>query len=224
MGSDNIKSLFNISRYGFLHAFDTRYEGIKGTPNLFNSFVTSYLLVKEQEKYFPIESDLDMVNNTVVFMDPSNSKLMEIPSDNVTEIVFNKYDKELIYRTTKEIKFARKIKENKFYQLIQEKPYRIIMITYKTYLKADNEPVFNSGRRYDEFRTERKYYLEDFKGIFHEVILNSADYNCLIHPTLLDKKVLAKIYPDKKDLIYSELKERPDSVSIARIISILDKF
>jgi hypothetical protein len=224
MGSDNIKALSNIGRYGFLHAFGTRYEGIKGTPNLFNSFVTSYLLVKDQKKYFKIASDIDMVRNTVVFMDSTNTQLMEISSDDVKELVFNKYDKELVYRTTKDLNFEKKIKGNKFYQIIIEEPYRLIMITFKTYIKADNEPVFNSGRHYDEFRTERKYYLEDSRGIFHEIIINNVDYNCIVHPAMLSKKALAKIYPEKKELIYSELKDKPDSVSIGRIISILDKF
>jgi hypothetical protein len=224
MGSDNIKALFNIGRYGFLHAFGSRYEGIRGTPNLFNSFVPSYLLVKEQKRYFKISSDLDMVRNTVVFMDTTNTQLMEISSDDVTELVFNKYDKELVYRTTKDLKFEKKIKGNKFYQVIKEEPYRLIMITFKTFIKADSEPVFNSGRHYDEFRTERKYYVEDSRGIFHQIILNSAEYNYIIHPTVLSKKVMEKIYPDKKELISKEFEEKPDSVTIERIISVLDKF
>jgi hypothetical protein len=224
-GADNLRAVANLGKNsGWVHAFGRRYEGIKGTPNLFNSFVTSFLLAKGQEKYIQFDSDIDILRNTLIFMDPSTEKLMELSSDNVTELIYNKYDQEFIFRTTKGIKFDKKIKENKFYQVIQQEPYRLIMITYKTFSKADYEPAFNSGRRYDEFRTERKYFLEDSEGIFHRIILYNMNYEYLIHPSRLNKKVLAKIYPDKKEIIYKEFEEKPDSVSIERIISILNKF
>jgi hypothetical protein len=224
VGADNIKAMGNLENTGFLKTFSARYEGTKGTPNLFNSFVSSYLLSRGQEKYVQFDSDIDIERNAVIFVDPFSGKLMEISSDNVTELVFKQYDREFIFRTTNEIKFEKKIKENKFYQLIQEKPYRLILITYKSFLKADYEPAFNSGRHYDEYRTERKYYLEDSKGIFHQVILNNISYECLIHPSTLNKKGLARLFPDKKELIYRAFEDKPDSVSLERVISILNKF
>ena len=78
MGADNLKALGNKGDYpGFVHTFNSRYQGIKGTPNLFNAFVTSFILMKGQEKYFHIESDIDILRNAVIFMDPSTQKLME---------------------------------------------------------------------------------------------------------------------------------------------------
>jgi hypothetical protein len=223
-GADNIKAMGNLENTGFLKTFSARYEGTKGTPNLFNSFVTSYLLGTGQEKYVEFNSDIDIERNTVIFVDPSSGKLMEISSDNVMELVFKQYDREFVFRTTKEIKFEKKLKENKFYQLIQEKPYRLILVTFKSFLKADYEPAFNSGRHYDEYRTDRKYYLEDSKGVFHQVILNNITYECLFHPSTLNKRELAKLFPDKKELIYRAFEDKPDSVSLERVISILNKF
>lgn len=225
MGAENLQVLTNWgARTGWLHTFDGRYQGIKGTPNLFNSFVPSYILIDGKDKYIQFESDIDILRNSVIFMEPSTRKLMELSADNVKELIYNKFDQEFIYRTTKDINFDKKSKENKFYQVIIEKPYRLIMITYKTFVKADYEPAFNSGRHYDEFRSERKFYLEDSEGIFHHIILNKVDYEYLIHPTPIDKKELAKIFPEEKEVIYKEFEVKPDSVSIDRIISILNKF
>jgi hypothetical protein len=197
---------------------------VKGTPNLFDTFVSSFLLSRGQEKYIQFESDIDIIRNTVIFMDSSTRQLMELSSDTVKELVFSKYDKEFIFRTTKEIYFEKKIRENKFYQVIQEEPYGLILIASKTFLKADYEPAFNSGRHYDEYRTERKYYPEDSKGTFHQVILSDVSYDCLIHPACLNEKGLAKMFPEKKEIIYSVFEEKPDSISLERIISILNKF
>jgi hypothetical protein len=224
MGESNIRAMTSLRSNGFVHTFDSRYEGVKGTPNLFNSFVSSYLMSNGEEKYVQLESDINILGNSVIFRDPSSGNLLEISSDNVRELIFNINKRDFIYRTTKDLKFEKKIRENKFYQVIQEKPYRIILITFKSFKKADFEPAFNSGIHYDEFRTSRKYYLEDSKGVFHEIILNNIIYDCIIHPTKLNKKGLAKIYPEKKELIYRAFEEKPDSVSMDRIVSILNTF
>lgn len=224
MGVENIKAMVKPWGNNFIHTYDSRYEGVKGTPNLFNSLVNSYLMGTGQEKYIQVESDIDILSNTVIFRDPSTSNLMEISSDNVKELVFTIYDKDFIYRTTRGLKFEKKIKENKFYQVIREEPYQLIMITFKSFIKADNEPAFNSGRHYDEYRTDRKYYLEDSRGVFHKIIFNNISYDCIIHPTKLNKKGLAKIFPEKKEIIYRALEEKPDSVTLDRIMSILNTF
>jgi hypothetical protein len=223
MGADNLK--FVMENYsGWLHSFGTRYEGIKGSPNLFNNFGTSFILFTGQEKYIPFESDIDLLRNALIFKDPSTGQLNEIPSDIIKELVFEKYDKQFIYRTTKGLRFENKMKENKFYQVIKDSPYRLIMITYKNFKKADSEPVFNSGQHHDEFRSDRKFYVEDSKGIFHHVILNKLEYDYILHPSQLDKKEMAKIFPDKKEIIYKEFELKPDSVSVERVISVLNKF
>jgi hypothetical protein len=224
MGEANLRAMTSLRNNGFVHTFDSRYEGVKGTPHLFNSFVNSFLMSNGEEKYVQVESDIDILSNSVIFRDPSTANLMEISSDNVRELIFKINSREFIYRTTKDLKFEKKIRENKFYQVIQEKPYRIIMITFKSFQKADFEPAFNSGVHFDEFRTARKYYLEDSNGVFHEVILNNITYDCIIHPTKLNKKSLAKIYPEQKELIYRAFEEKPDSVTLDRIVSILNTF
>lgn len=224
LGESNVRAMTTLRSNGFIHTFDSRYEGVKGTPLLFNSFVTSYLMSNGEEKYVQLESDIDILKNAVIFRDPSTGNLMEISSDNVSELIFYMSNRDFIFKTTKGLKFEKKIKENKFYQVIQEKPYRILMITFKSFQKADFEPAFNSGIHYDEFKTSRKYYLEDSRGVFHEVILSNINYDCIIHPSKLNKKGLAKIYPEKKELIYSAFEENPDSVTIDRLVSILNTF
>lgn len=224
MGATNIRAMGNLERSGFVHTFGIKSEGIRGTPNLFNSFVTSYLMGNGLDKYVQVESDIDILRNSVIFRDPATRNLLEISSDNVTELIFNIYNRDFVYRTTRGLKFEKKIKENKFYQVIVEKPYRFIMITFKSYQKADYEPAFNSGRHYDEYRTDRKYYLEDSRGVFHQVILNNVNYECIVHPSKLNKKGMARIFPEKKELIYRAFEEKPDSVTVERIISILNTF
>ena len=211
IGEENLKAIANLSPNspGGV-GFDTRYEGIKGTTRLFDTLVASLLLVRGQEKYIQFKSDIDVVRNTLVFIHPNTGKLLEISSDIVVELIVNKDDKELIYRTTKGINFEKEIQENKFYQVLKEGPNQFIKIPVKTFIEADYKAAYSADRRYDEFKPANRYYIEDSENIFHQVQLN--------------KKSLSKMFPDKKELINRDFEEKSDDDNEEKVISILKKF
>jgi hypothetical protein len=211
MGVENLKAAANLSPYSTSAVgFDTRYEGVKGTTRLFDTLITSYLLVSGQEKYIQLKSDIDLVKNTLVFIQPEKGDLMEISSDYVIELIVNKDDKELKYRTTKELNFENKIPENKFCQVLKEGPNQFIKIPEKKFVEADYKRVYSPDRRYDEFKLSTRYYIADSDNIFHRIQLN--------------KKSLAKLFPDKKQLIFKEFEEKSEGDIEERVVSILNKF
>ena len=59
----NLRVVANISPYSSGIGFDDRYQGVKGTPRLFDTLVASSLLIRGEEKYIRMESDLDVVRN-----------------------------------------------------------------------------------------------------------------------------------------------------------------
>lgn len=209
MGVENLKAIANLSPYSVGGVgFDTRYEGIKGSTRLFDTLVSSFLLVKGQEKYIRFNSDIDVVRNTVLFIQPNTGKMMEIPSDIVTELIFNIDDKELIFRTTKGMSFEKGIKDNKFCQVLKEGPNQFIMIPEKTFVEADYKAAYSPDRRYDEFIHYKRYFIADSENVFHQIQLN--------------KKSLIKMFPGKKELIKNYFKDRSDN-NEEEFISILEK-
>lgn len=209
-GQENLNAIANISptSVGGM-GFDTRYEGIKGSKMLFDTLLSSYMLIRGQDKYIQFNSDIDVVKNTLHFRHPGTGKLMEIPSDIVSELIVSKNGKDMVFITSKGMQFDKEIKENKFCQLLLKEPRRFIKITDKIFIEADYKAAYSADRRYDEYQPDYKYYIEDNKGIFRHVQLK--------------KKDLLKMFPDKKELINNEFREINAENNEEKVIAILEK-
>jgi hypothetical protein len=212
MGEQNLKAIENISPYftGVVFGFDPRYEGIKGTTRLFDTLFASALLISGQENYIQLNSDIDLVRNSLILIHPSTAELMEISSDSIIEIIVNRNDKQLIYRTTKGLIFDKEIQENQFYQVLNESPNQFIKIPEKKIIEANYQGNYSPNRRFDEFKLVNMYYIADSDYIFHRVQLN--------------KKSLSKLFPDKRELIDKGFKENSGDNAEEKVISILKKF
>ena len=185
---ENMQSVINlnkISQTGI--TFDTRYEGIKGSPRLADSLLPSFLKLAGQDYYFQIKADLDLVNNTLIYAGSGSGQMYSIPSSDVSELVINKDGIELLFRTTKGKKFEKDLKENRFYQVLTEGDYEFIKVPMKGFLRADYQGAYTADRRYDEYVNESRYYLKGRDGTFYQVQLN--------------KKSLLKVLPEKKEII-----------------------
>lgn len=189
--------------------FDSRYEGVVGSPRLFDTLLTSFLKVKNQDYYIQVEADLDLVGNTLLFLHPKTKKLLSIPSNIVSEVIFEENEKSLFFRTTEGKTFEKEIKGPRFYQLLKKSPYQFIKITEKDFVEADYKGLYTADRRYDEFKSQFRYYIQKQDSVYYQLKLS--------------KKSLQKLFPDKKEIINSaDEKLYPDDESM--ILSILEKF
>lgn len=209
-GMKNLQDIANLAPYTGAVGFDNRYEGVKGTTRLFDTLITSAILVRGQEKYIQLKSDIDVVNNTLVFMPSATGALREITSDTIAELIVYKDGKQLIYRTTRDIGFEKQIEGNKFYQVLKKGPDQFIKIPEKKFVEADYKRVYSPDIRYDEFKPVNKYFIEGSDSIFHRVQLN--------------KKSLVKMFPDKKELIEKGLEGKSEGDAEIAVISILEQF
>jgi hypothetical protein len=189
--------------------FDSRYEGVVGSPRLFDTLLPSFLKVKNQDYYIQVESDLDLVGNTLLFLHPKTKKLLSIPSNIVSEVIIEEGNKSMLFRTTEGKIFEKEIKGPRFYQLLKKSPYQFIKITEKDFVEADYKGLYTADRRYDEFKTQFRYYIQKQDSVYYQFKLS--------------KKSLQKLFPDKKEIINAtDEKLFPDDESM--ILSILEKF
>ena len=187
-----------------------RYEGVKGSPRLYDTLVTSFLNVRGQDYYIQLKSDIDLVNNTLLFLHPRSGSLTQIPSEIVNEVVINKDGKELTYRTFEGSILDRDLKEKKFCQLLMEKPVIFLKLPVKKMVEASYKGAYSPDRRYDEFITFNRYYIMGSDSIFHQLQLS--------------KKSLLKLFPDRKSLIEEGFGNTNKGTDEEIIISILEKF
>ncbi|MCX6301975.1 MAG: hypothetical protein NTW82_07300 [Bacteroidia bacterium] len=207
----NLNAIANLAPYsGGGIGFDTRYQGVVGSPRLFDTLLTSFLLVSENEYYIRLETDLDLVGNAVLYTDPGTKKLFALPSDNVRELVVVKDNKELIFRTTKGLSFDKSLKENNFYQVLAEGSVQFIKIPVKTFVEADYKGAYSSDRRFDEYQAVTRYYFKGADNAFHQIQLN--------------RKSLIKAFPDKKELINQSWGKKTSENNEEMVISLIEKF
>jgi hypothetical protein len=206
----NLNAIGNLARYstGGI-GFDTRYEGIKGSPRLFDTLLTSFLQLKGEDYYIQLESNLDLMGNSLIFINPKTGKLLSIPSGIIKEVKINYKGKEMIFRTTSGRRFENDIREEKFFQVLKDGHNQFIKLPLKKIIEADFKNVYGADRRYDEYSTYYKYFIMSSDSSFHRIQLN--------------KKSLIKMFPDKKELITRTVEAKSFENDEEMVIDILDK-
>jgi len=209
-GENNLQNALHMSPYAAAKGFDNRYQGIKGSPRLFDTLVASSVLIKGEELYFRIESDLDVVKNALVFMSPGRGMLMEVPSDNFVWIIFHKDGKDHFFRTTEGLTFDQELRGNRFCQVLTDGPNQFIRIPDRKFIEADYQGLYSPDLRYDEYEPVSKYYIQGSDSVFYRVQLT--------------RQSLTKLFPDKKEIIKSNFNEKTAVDPEAEVISLLNKF
>jgi hypothetical protein len=206
----NLNAIGNLTPYtsGGM-GFDSRYEGIKGSPRLFDTLMPSLLKIKGQDSYIKLEANIDLTTNSLIFMNPKKGKLFSIPSGNIKEVKIDAEGKELLFRTAKTGYFERDIKEGTFYQVLKDGKNQFIKIPLKKLIAADYKDVYSEDRRYDEFKTYYKYYIMSSDSIFRQIQLN--------------KKSILKLFPDKKELINNAIGTKSYDNQEDMVMDILNK-
>jgi hypothetical protein len=210
ISAENLKAIGNISPYSTGGVgFDTRYEGIKGSPRLFDTLLPSLIEVKGQSSFLQLESNLDLMKNILIFNYPNTTKLVSIPSEIVNELRIKSDGKELVFRVTREKDFDGDIKDGKFYQVLKEGQYEFIKLPIKRFIPADYQKAYSPDRRYDEYTTDYWYYLMGRDSIFHQIKLT--------------KKALMKFFPEKKEAISSAIDGKSYANDEEMVLDILNQ-
>jgi hypothetical protein len=207
----NLNAIGNLAPYSSGGVgFDTRYEGIKGSTRLFEILLPSFLKIKGQDYYLQLETDIDLVQNSVLFIHPKTGKLVSLPSGMVSEVVITKDGKELIFRTTNDKHFEKELKDQKFYQVLKEGKFQLIKMPVKTFTEAEYKGAYSADRRYDEWETKFRYYIFYTDSTFHQFQLN--------------KKSLIRFFPEKKEIIKNTIELQTFANNEEMVLYLLEKF
>lgn len=186
----NLESIANIEPYsnGGM-GFDNRYEGIKGTKEVFDTLYPAYLLLEGQDQWVSLDANLDVVDDRLLFLHPKTGDLLWIPASMVKELVVNGKGKEMHFRTTAGLKFEKKEEGEKFCQVLVAGPWCLIKVPYKQFIEANYKAPYSPQRTYDEYEPGEKYYVCGPDSLFRQV--NPA------------RKSLLKTFPSQKAAIES---------------------
>jgi len=208
---ENLRAIANLSAFSIGGVgFDTRYKGIKGSPMLFDTLLTSFLKINSQETYIQIESNIDLVNNSVLFLNPKTKQMVAISGNKVTEIIIRNGGSDMIFRTMEGTNFKKNTSDFVFYQALNDNPYQLIKVPSIEFTEADYKQAYSPGRQFDEFNTTYKYYIISDDGSLRQCQLT--------------ERSLIKIFPDKEKIIENVTKGKSYPDKETMIIDILKNF
>lgn len=208
---DNLNRILNLNPTGSGGmGFDSRYQGVKGSPTLFDTLLTSFVRLSGSEEYLKLNSDFDIYQNNLIFSHPKTGKLQSLPAKYVSEVITRSDSGDKVFITTINLKFEKEIKEVKFLQVLKDGQFSFVKMPVRNLIEANYKNAYSAGIKYDEFEALSKYFVMCGDSIYRAIQLN--------------KKSLIKLFPDKKKLIESLSGNLAPSDNEEYIISILSRF
>jgi hypothetical protein len=190
----NINSIANISPVDAgAVGFDDRYEGVKGTPLLFDDWKTGNLFLKDNSWVRNLKLNLNVHDNILYLLTAENEEIFAIPNQEISEVHIISDAGTRIYRNYLPEQFDKKIKPDLLFEILAQGEYTFLKLSKKLFKEADYKAAYSADRRYDEYVSSTIYYLSHKEEPFVK-----------IKPT---RKNLQKLFPKKKNQI-REIAER----------------
>jgi hypothetical protein len=192
-GMENYISMGDIQ---MVSTFDDRYQGVKGTPLVFEDWTEGYVLFKDkpeekEEEVKTFKMNIDMFQN-ILYVTLYNGAIGTLPTKFVSSVHFKTAEgKERIFKP-----MVRKEVESSnfpgfgYYEIIHEGDMLLLKHHRKIFQEADYKGAYSADVRYDEYKDEKRYFIS-FDGQTFEKIKLKSKYLEKVMPQY-DLKALSK--------------------------------
>ncbi len=212
----NLRDLGNLSPYGAgAIGFDNRYEGIQGTPFLFEDWrLGSIKFIKQDTFSAPVKLNVDLITQ-VVTVQLRNGTAGEMSASYIQGLKVldpdTKSSRQYLVAREGDIEGVRSVRL-KFYEILHKGEFTFLKLVEKKFKKADFQGAYSADRRYDEFLTQESYWLQIPGKPFEKVALKRKNI----------EKALAG-YEDRVSTITKKNKlNLNQEEDIAQLISLLE--
>ena len=193
--------------------FDNRYEGVVGTRLVFDTLCPALFRFRDQDQYVKLEADMDVVDNILIFKHPTSGSMLTIPAEMVGELIVTFQGRDLIFRTTKGMKFENEDEMVVFCQVLYDGHYKFIKVPWKKFIEANYKALYSPQRTYDEYESKQRYYVMGNDSLFH--------------PVTLKQKSLIKLFPSEKEALASAAdkpgQDQSEEEYFAGLVKLLEK-
>ncbi len=204
-----IKDLLNTREIGNVLSFDSRYEGVRGTPNIYPDWSPGEIILRANLRVKDVQINYDAYNDQLIFLSPEG-KAMQANSGSVDcfRIVEPASGDTLLFKK-KLVKPAGSGRDaERFVQVIYEGDQVDLYQVYdKKFVEADYKAAYSPDRRYDEF-VDDIYLVACRKGQDPEKLKPN-------------RRNLLKLFKDRKTELEEYLdREDPDLDSLADLAAL----
>jgi hypothetical protein len=185
---ENLRELGSVYSTGTVKTFDNRYEGVKGTPYVFEEFRQGEVFLKNKNKVVIEALNYNCFENEITYMDPSTDEVRLLNKFQVDLFTIQDGDKVLRF-----VPLQLEDAETIFVEVLYNKGSIAYKVYKKEWVKANYEGGYSADRKYDEFVDKYDLYFSK-KGD-----------NTLYQAKKSKKQVMAA-FPDQKSNISSFIK------------------
>lgn len=152
---ENIREMSSMQGSGTFRSFDTRYEGVRGTPYVFEEFHPGEVYLRSKERVRVKSLNYNCVDNEIAYLDPATDVTRLLNRFQVD--VFTIEDGET-QRTFVPVKLEED-GETVFAEALYNRASLVCKVYYKDWLKANYEGSYSADRRYDQFVDKSDLYI-----------------------------------------------------------------
>lgn len=187
--------------------FDDRYEGVKGTPLLYDDWMVGDLYLFNKTLIKSLKLNLNVYEQSLYYLSTDNEQTLAVPNNKIQEIHVFVDGNTSIFRKFSPDQFEKKTDPDQFFEVLASGKYTFLKLSKKLFKEADYKGAYSADRRYDEFVSSTSYYLTNQEGIFIK-----------LKPSI---KSLGKLFPDQKDQIKEIAKNSGLSEGEELVIAVL---
>lgn len=169
-----MESYISLGDVQIIQTFDSRYEGLKGTPFLYEDWTEGYVTFKGKKEadQKSFKMNINMYDHTlyVVLYDGTVGPL---PAKHVEKVIFHPAEE----RTEQFIPMSRALVEDindttlGYYQVIYQGDVILLKNHKKFFQEADYKGAYSSDIRYDEYKDQTRYYISQDGKSFEKIKL-----------------------------------------------------
>lgn len=208
--------IINMSRISYDNVgprtFDLRYEGVKGTPMIFENWRDGVVyLNKEDSKPLEVEVNYNALEQQLLFKLPTG-KMGVLPLDAVERVTAQQEDTTYLFKPYPQSEVEGRKKEDlKFYEVLYAGDCTFLKVVNKKFKRADYKHPYGPDRRADTFIDLIDYFLKVGDGEYEKIKLKEKHI----------LKALSDHAPEAEAIVKEygwELETEPEVIALLRKI------
>jgi len=180
---------FVEGRSDYIRSFKSGYEGIRGTPNIFEDFHKGNLYFTNKTSMVGIMINYDCYNDHILYSDKDHIYIINGNNIDFFTIERNEGSDNLLFKQV----FLESEKKRIFLQIIYDDRSTLFKRHKKNFIEADYTGPYNADRRYDEYKDDQDYYIKLTDGKIRQIKSR--------------KKYIKEIFGNKATMILEYIKE-----------------
>lgn len=187
---ENLRELGSTDGTGNVKTFDNRYEGVKGTPYVFETWYPGEVFLNNKKKVAISQLNYNCFENEIAYKEPGSEVIRLVNRYTVDFFQINVSGQSLTFVPVKLGEDAEPV----FVRILYDAASKVYKVHQKEFLKANYEGGYSADRKFDEFVDK------------YDILFMKQGENTL-YKAKNSKKYMISLFPEKENEISSFIKE-----------------